>query len=100
MAHRVLIAPREYDPYTDFRQLVWQLRFRLGSPTSLIEEFVGGFADNILFRTFQDWATALGELARIERQAMTLEEWDEMMAVNDDNEEDHADEDFDPTAME
>ena len=96
-----MIAPRQYMPIEDFRQLVFQLRCCLGTSASIIiESFLGSFVDNILPATLEHWVVALQELARIERQEMTLEEYDEMMWPHEDNEEDHEDEDFDPTMME
>ena len=108
MAHRVMIAPREYSPIDDFRNLVFQLRFRVGTNASIIiEAYTGDYLD-ILATTLEHWVAALQELARIERQEMTLEEYDEMMWAREyDAREDHEDmmwahedDDFDPTMME
>ena len=95
-----MIAPREYSPIEDFRNLVFQFRFRVGTNASIIiEAYIGDYID-ILSTTLEHWVAALQELARIERQEMALEEYDEMMWAHEDNEEDHEDEDFGPAMME
>ena len=107
MAHRVMIAPREYSPIDDFRNLVFQLRFRVGANASIIiEAYIGDYID-ILATTLEHWVAALQELARIERQEMPLGKYEMMWAREYDAREDHEDmmwahedDDFDPTMME
>ena len=60
MAHRVLTDPTEYDPFDDFRQLVWQIRFRLNAATfGLVEEYLGSFVEQVLMPTLNQWQNAL-----------------------------------------
>ena len=99
MAHRVLTDPRGYEPFEDFRDLVWQIRFCLNAETfELLEEYLGGFVHNVLMRTLDQWNEALVQVALAERMAMTYEEYaaeyEAMMATSS---EDEGDGDFVPT---
>ena len=99
MAHRVLTDPRGYEPFEDFRDLVWQIRFRLNAETfELLEEYLGGFVHTVLMRTLDQWGEALMQVALAESMAMAMT-WEEYEAEAEAEPEDEieGDGDFDPT---
>ena len=96
MAHRVLTDPTEYDPFDDFRQLVWQIRFRLNAATfGLVEEYLGSFVEQVLMPTLNQWQNAL--VAQHTMMMMMRAIGDEAMAEasGESSSSDEGDEDFD-----
>ena len=96
MAHRVLTNLTEYDPFDNFRQLVWQIRFRLNAATfELVEEYLGSFVEYVLMPTLNQWQDAL--VAQAQRMAIEYEEMREVYeALGGSSSSDEGDGDFDP----